>query len=89
MKANQKLVGKVFSHPVLRKVIVDNVHGKSRVLVDVTVIDRGDGWDEIKQQYTGIRTTYVNKRGEVCSHWRRGENHSYGEKDTVHMNSLS
>lgn len=79
MKESEKYVGKVLKHPDLGNVTVDSTHEGSRVLVDVSVIDRGKGWNEIKQTYTG----HKNSVG-----WMRGENRQFGHKDVVHINTL-
>lgn len=78
MKESQKFVGKTFNHPHYGVVIVDSIDG--RVRVNITCIDKGRGWDEIKQRYTG----YKNSVG-----WMRGENKQYLDKDTVHINTLT
>lgn len=79
MKQSQKFVGKVLNHSDLGKVTVDSIHKDSRVLVDVTVIERGKGWDEVSQTYKGVR---------ISTGWYRGENKSFGSKDTVHIKDL-
>lgn len=79
MKENEKFVGKTKIHPQLGRVIVDKPHGKTRTMVEVTVIDRGKGYDEIQDKYVGVRT----KGG-----WYRGENKQYGHKDVVHIKNL-
>lgn len=79
MKQSEKLIGKTCTHPNLKLVTVDGVHENSRVLVDVTVIDRGKGYNDIKQRYTGIR---------ISTGWYRGENRDFGNKDFVHHHSL-
>ena len=77
MKESDKFVGKTFKHPSLGLVIVDS--SQSRVKVNVTCIDRGRGWDDVKQKYVG----YKNSMG-----WMRGQNQQYLHKDIVHINSL-
>jgi hypothetical protein len=79
MKESEKYVGKVYVHKTLGKVTVDNIHESSRVLVDVTSVDRGEGWDEIRQTYKGVKRT---------NGWFRGENKQFGHKDVVHINEL-
>lgn len=77
MKASQKYLNKTFTHPELGTIIVDSIN--SRVRVNITCIDRGKGWNEREQRYTG----YKNSVG-----WMRGENRQYLAKDTVHINTL-
>jgi len=73
----KKYVGKTFTHPDLGLIIVDSI--ASRVKVNITCIDRGKGWNEIKQRHTGCK----NSVG-----WMRGENKQYLHTDIVHINSL-
>lgn len=80
MKENEKLVGKIKRHSDLGKVCVDRVHGTTRTKVEVTCLDRGEGWNEIKQTYVGVKF----KGG-----WKRGQNHEYGSKHVVHINELN
>jgi len=80
MKENEKLVGKIKKHQVLGKVCVDRVHAQTRTKVEVTVLDRGKGYNEIKETYTGVKV----KKG-----WYRGENREYGTKHVVHINELN
>ena len=79
MKASEKLVGKVATHDTLGKVAVDSIVGSSRVMVNITVIDRGEGYNEIKERYTGVR------KGNG---WERGEKRDFGLKDTTHIKHL-
>lgn len=79
MKENEKYVGKVKKHHSLGTVCVDKVHGNTRTKVEVTVLERGEGYDEIKDTYTGVKV----KRG-----WYRGENREYGTRHVVHISEL-
>lgn len=76
-------VGKVCIHDQLGRVTVDSVVEKSRTMVNVTVIQRGKGWDEIKQKHTGY-----NPKGLSGGVWARGENREFGNKDFVHIKTL-
>lgn len=80
MAKNEDYVGKVMSHPQLGVVSVDGITENTRVYVEVTCLDRGKGWNEIKQAYTGVK----NSVG-----WYRGENREFGTKHTVHINDLT
>ena len=80
MKASEKLVGKIKQHDTLGKVSVDSIHKSSRVLVEVTCIDRGEGYDELNETYKGVK---------VRNGWRRGENRDFGHKDVTHINQLN
>lgn len=80
MSRASKLVGQEMTHPQLGKVKVTGVKEGSRTVVLVECIDRGAGWNEQKQAYTGIK---------IKNGWMRGQNHQFGHKDEVHFNTLT
>lgn len=82
-------IGKVLNHPQLGKVTVDSKVANSRTMVEVTVIDRGEGWNELKQRYTGVTKHGVDFKGRKTTSWQRGENKQFGHKDIVHINTLN
>lgn len=79
MKESEKFVGKIKIHDTLGKVSVDSVHNNSRVLVNITIMDRGKGYNEISGTYKGVRT----KTG-----WYRCQNREFGNKDVTHIKHL-
>ena len=72
-------IGKTYNHPTMVKVYVNGVVTGSRTMLEVTITDRGKGWDWRTQSYKG----WKNRVG-----WMRGENRQYGFKDTCHKNEL-
>lgn len=82
-------IGKEFTHPALGKVIVDSRVEGSRTLVNVTCIDKGAGWNEKKQAYTGVTTHGKDHKGQKTTSWVRGENKQYLDKDQVHIKTLN
>jgi hypothetical protein len=80
LKESEKLVGKVKTHATLGKVTVDSINNGSRVMVNITVIDRGKGYDEVSGTYKGVR---------IRTGWYRGENRQFGHKDTAHIKELN
>lgn len=82
-------VGNTYTHPELGKVIVDSKVENSRTKLNVTCIDRGEGWNEIKEIYVGVKTHGIDHEGKKTSTWKRGENKQYGFKDEVHYNTLN
>lgn len=82
-------VGKEFTHPELGKVIVDSRVEGSRTLVNVTCIDKGAGWNEKKQAYTGVTTHGKDHKGQKTTSWSRKENKHYGNTDVVHIKTLT
>lgn len=83
MKANQTYVGKIYTHTTLGKVKVQSIVDGSRVMVNILEIDRGIGWNEITQSYTGRKIKMESGVG-----WYRGENYSFGTKHQVHIKEL-
>lgn len=75
------------------------LHKLDRSNTKVIILDdqRGPGWNEIKQKYTG----YVVKHGtgEILigrqtaiggsMTWMRGENHGYGQEHLLHIQQLT
>lgn len=47
-----------------------------RTKLRVRDIDRGPGWDEYLQKYSGVRTPH---------NWTLGKNHGFGKEFTVHV----
>lgn len=80
MKQSTKFIGKEYNHTTGGKIIVDSVYKNSSVLVNVTFLERGKGWNEKTQSFTG----HKNSIG-----WMRGENRDYLKKDIVHIKTLS
>lgn len=56
---------------------------KSRTKVSVKETDRGKGWNEEAQKYTGY-----HRSGITGGAWERGENHCYGVEFEVHRKNL-
>lgn len=79
MASSKQYVGKTFTHPTLVRVYVDSVVEGSKTKLNVTVVDRGKGWNEKTQSYKG----WKNSIG-----WMRGENREYLKTDVVHKNDL-
>lgn len=79
MKKSEKYIGKIYKHVSLGQVSVDSVHEGSRVFVNVTILNRGRGFDQSKNRYVGIRTR---------TGWYRGQNKEFGQKDVAHIKDL-
>lgn len=92
MKESQKYLDKDFIHPDLGLVNVDGI--LSRVMVNITCIDKGKYWSEDMQRY--VRKTIVkdniDSSGKVLGkslHFIGGkENPEYLHKDTCHIKEL-
>lgn len=79
MRKNETYTGKTFQHDDLKQIVVNGAVEKSNVLVNVTVTDKGKGYNETKKTYTGVR----KKNG-----WVRGENREFGKEYQVHVKEL-
>jgi hypothetical protein len=76
---------------MLKKAKVISANDSSRTLVTVEDTDRGEGWDEEKKKYVGVRVNFGGyKNGKyVGSGWYRGENYFYGKQvENVHTSQL-
>lgn len=73
------------------QVLVSSSHGNwlgeivrkvanSYTRVIVRDIDRGEGWNELLQDYTGVKVSN--------STWYRGQNYGYGEEHKCHIKNL-
>jgi hypothetical protein len=78
-KKLDKFIGKTYIHPDKGKVEVIDKVPKSRTKLEVKIVDRGIGWDEMKKRYLGVRKP---------SGWMRGQNYSYGQVVNVHYADL-
>ena len=57
----------------------------SRTIVEIQDIERGEGWSDYKQCYTGVK---LYAKGRQTG-WKRGENHCYGDILKVHKKFLT
>ena len=76
----KEYIGNTYSHPTLGDVKVNRIVPKSRTKLEVTVVDRGPGYNEERKRYTGIR------KGKT---WTRGENRQRGHVDETHFKELT
>lgn len=88
----KKLEGKEVHHPEFGRCIVTKVPKRSRVNVEIKVIERGPGWNEAIQRYEPYREIYLNPDecpGALSIHWRLTRRDEYGHKELVNVNSLT
>ena len=84
----KELVGKEVNHYHLGRVLIISVPKGSRVKLEVECIDRGPGWDDVRQTYTGVRAQFLSDDGLRSKTWHRGENKQYGFKDIINIKEL-
>lgn len=74
----------------IRKGVVQSFLPQSRTMVNVKDTDRGSGWNEREQKYTGVTHRTKNQAGAITSSsWSRGQNYTYGENFERHINQLN
>jgi hypothetical protein len=87
----KRLKGKKVLHPEFGSCIVTDIPKKSRVNVEVTVVERKAGWNEYKQCYEPYKEVYLNPDtcpGAVSIYWRLTRRDEYGHKEIVNVNNL-
>ena len=83
-------VGKEAIHKDYGRVFVDSAPKGSKAMVNITVIQRGKGWDEVTETYKRFKNpTRINEDGTRTLSWGFTQRDEYGIKDTTHINKLS
>lgn len=77
------IVNIIMYHPKLGNVLILSKKPNSRTVYSVEQVDRGKGWNEVKQTYTGFK--FKLKDG---IRWNRGENKDFGKVQDVHIKEL-
>lgn len=80
MSKADNYVGKQFNCKGVGLIEVIEKVLKSITKVVVKEIDRGQGYDETKEKYTGVK---------IRKGWFRGQNFDFGKTHEVHINDLS
>ena len=82
-------IGENAIHKDYGLVHVDNVLKGSRSMVNVTVKQRGRGWNEEVQRYEKYFVgSKLLENGDRSLRWRYTNNDEFGLKDSVNINSL-
>ena len=83
------LLGEEAIHDDYGLVFVDSAPPRSKAMVNITVLQRGKGWDEYQQKYKKyFRGAFAQPDGSKSLRWGFTNRDEYGIKDTVHINSL-
>jgi len=83
-------VGDYATHKDYGKVFVDSAPPRSKAMVDITVVQRGKGWNEATERYEKYFVgSYLQRDGNRSLRWGFTNKDEYGQKDLVHINSLS
>jgi hypothetical protein len=82
-------VGKEVRHIHYGRVTVVDAPPRSKAMVNIRVLQRGKGWDEISETYKRYYVgSYLQQDGFRSLRWGFTNNDEYGIKDTVHINTL-
>ena len=88
MRVKDYLKAGFATHQEYGKVAIVGAKTGAKTMVDIRVIQRGKGWNEMTEEY---------RRYFVCStwspagrtlHWDITRRDEYGQEDTVHINTL-
>lgn len=83
-------VGKEADHPYYGRVVVTGRPKRSKAMVEIRCIQRGPGWDELEQRYKKFFVgSSLQEDGNRSLRWRITNRDQYGEKETVHIESLT
>jgi len=84
MSQADNFLGKICNHKKLGRVEVIGKKEKSITVVLVEQIDKGEGFNDTYNRFTGVKMNLNNGKG-----WMRGQNYDYGKQDYVHIKELS
>lgn len=83
-------VGKQAIHSTYGKVWVDSAPPRSKAMVNITVTQRGKGWNDAREIYEKYRDlTLWHANGSRTLRWGYTNRDEYGVKDQVHIKSLT
>lgn len=77
-------------HKDYGRVFVDSAPARSKAMVDITVVQRGHGWNEAKEVYERYQQASIwHSDGSRTLRWGITHTDEYGTKDRVHINTLT
>lgn len=82
MKTNSKYLGKtIIARFGVNRAAVKVIEpvNNSRTMLLVEEVDRGLGWNKLKNKYTGV----VKPNG-----WIRGQNYEFGKRKEIYINQI-
>lgn len=83
-------VGDYAIHKDYGRVFVDDAPPRSKAMVNITVVQRGVGWNEATEAYEKVFLgSFLQEDGSRSLRWGFTNNDEYGTKDQVHIKSLS
>ena len=85
------LLGKEARSTEFGRVTIISVPKKARANVEIRVLQRGRGWDDITETYKPVRTVYLNPNecpGARTITWRTTHRDEYGHTEIVNIKTL-
>lgn len=85
-------VGKYATHVKHGEVFVDSVPPRSKAMVNITITQRGPGWNDSTETYSRVLRTTPNIdecEGAKTLYWYKTKRDDYGVKELVHINELT
>lgn len=83
-------VGDYAMHKTYGKVFVDSAPPRSKAMVNITVVQRGKGWNEATERYEKYKIgAFLQEDGSRSLQWGYTHRDEYGIKDITHIKSLS
>lgn len=83
-------IGDYAKHKDYGKVFVDSAPPRSKAMVNITVVQRGKGWDNAIERYVKYFIgAFLQVDGTRSLRWGFTNRDEYGTKDQVHIKSLS
>ena len=83
-------VGKYAKHKDYGEVFVDSAPPRSKAMVNITVTQRGRGWDEATETYKRYFIgAFLQEDGSRSLRWGITRRDEYGVKETVHIKTLT
>lgn len=83
-------VGEFAIHEHYGRVFVDSAPPRSKAMVNITCKQRGKGWHEPSETYRRYFIgAFLMEDGSRSLRWGFTNRDEYGEKDTVHINTLT
>lgn len=80
--------GQTVTHMEFGRCIITETY---RTRVEIEVIERGPGWDEITETYRPYREVRLHPDagpGARSIHWRTTHRDQYGHRETINVNEL-
>lgn len=83
-------VGGYANHEYYGEVFVDSAPPRSKAMVNITVTQRGRGWNDAAERYERyLIGSFLQEDGSRSLRWGITHKDEYGQKDLVHIKTLT